>query len=130
MENIIRRRHPNSLPALIWAAASLPEDGATKPPSVEYLERRIHKLECEIELKDEEAKKSMRALEQKYHSMKVCDSLKVCDFVNYNKSKEVIVYRKMSDRMPCNRSTTARCAAVLASSATVNLVLRKYTVSG
>lgn len=72
MENIIRKRHPNSLPALIWAAASLPDDAATKSQSVEYLESRIRKLESDMELKDEEAKKSMRALEQKYNSMKVC----------------------------------------------------------
>jgi len=72
MENIIRKRHPNSLPAVIWAAASIPEDGTNKPPSVQYLEGRIHKLEHDIELRDEDAKKSMRALEQKYNSMKVC----------------------------------------------------------
>ena len=73
MENIIRKRHPNSLPALIWAAASIPEDTtATKPQSVEYLEGRIRKLESDAELKDEESKRSMRALQQKYNSMKVC----------------------------------------------------------
>ena len=71
MENIIRKRHPNSLPALIWAAASLPDDPVTKPQSVAFLESRILKLETELASKDEEAKKSMRALEQKYNSVKV-----------------------------------------------------------
>jgi len=71
MENIIRKRHPNSLPAVIWAAASVPDDSTTKPPSVAFLEGRIHKLETELASKDEEAKKSMRALEQKYNSVKV-----------------------------------------------------------
>jgi len=73
MENIIRKRHPNSLPAVIWAAASvpLPEHSTTKTPSVEYLEGRIHKLESDMELKDDDAKRSMRTLEQKYNSMKV-----------------------------------------------------------
>ena len=72
MENIIRKRHPNSLPALIWAAASVPDDGAAgKPQSVDFLEGRIRKLESDVELKDDEAKRSMRALEQKYTSMKV-----------------------------------------------------------
>ena len=69
MENIVRKRHPNSLPAVIWAAASA--DAATKTPSVEYLEGRIHKLETDLDLKDEEAKKSIRALEQKYNAMKL-----------------------------------------------------------
>jgi len=73
MENIIRKRHPNSLPAVIWAAASVPvpEHNTTKTPSVEYLEARIRKLETDIELKDEDAKRSMRTLAQKYNSMKV-----------------------------------------------------------
>jgi len=48
MENIIRKRHPNSLPALMWAAASLPDDAAAKPASVEYLEGRVRKLEGEL----------------------------------------------------------------------------------
>jgi len=72
MENIIRKRHPNSLPALIWAAASVPDDTTTKPRSVEYLEGRIRRLESDAEIKDEEAKRSVRALQQKYTSMKVC----------------------------------------------------------
>jgi len=71
MENIIRKRHPNSLQALIWAAASMPDDSTTKPPSVSFLEGRIHKLESELATKDEAAKKTMRALEQKYNSVKV-----------------------------------------------------------
>jgi len=71
MENIIRKRHPNSLPALIWAAASVHEDVSAKPPSVEYLEGRIRKLESDMESQDEGAKRSLRALEQKYNSMKV-----------------------------------------------------------
>jgi len=71
MENIIRKRHPNSLPALIWAAASIPDDLTTKPPSVAFLEGRVRKLETELASKDQDAKKSMRALEQKYNSVKV-----------------------------------------------------------
>ena len=86
MENIIRKRHPNSLPALIWAAASLPDDPATKPQSVAFLESRILKLETELASKDEEAKKSMRALEQKYNSVKVW--LSVC--VLYAKVKSFV----------------------------------------
>lgn len=72
MENIIKKRHPNSLPALIWATSSVPEIGAdNKTLTTAHLEGRIQKLEMQLEEKDEEAKRSLRALEQKYNSMRV-----------------------------------------------------------
>uniref|UniRef100_A0A8C4RHA8 Centrosomal protein of 162 kDa n=1 Tax=Erpetoichthys calabaricus TaxID=27687 RepID=A0A8C4RHA8_ERPCA len=74
MEEIIRKRHPNSLPALIYAAASATSrevEGADKPNSVAFLERRIKKLEADLEGKDEDAKKSLRAMEQQFQKMKV-----------------------------------------------------------
>ena len=76
MESIIRKRHPNSLPVLMWAANAAVENHPTegegsKPLSVRYLEDRCKKLEAEVDSKDEEAKKSLRVMEQKYTSMKV-----------------------------------------------------------
>ncbi|XP_043922086.1 centrosomal protein of 162 kDa isoform X1 [Protopterus annectens] len=74
MEEIIRRRHPNSLPALIYAAASVPVtegEVSNKPSSVTFLEKRVKKLESELEGKDEEAKKGLRALEQQYQKVKI-----------------------------------------------------------
>ena len=71
MENIIRKRHPNSLPVLMWAASTVPDAELKKLPSVQFLEQRIKKLEAESEEKDEEGKKSIRLLEQKYNAMKV-----------------------------------------------------------
>ncbi|XP_051781305.1 centrosomal protein of 162 kDa [Erpetoichthys calabaricus] len=74
MEEIIRKRHPNSLPALIYAAASATSrevEGADKPNSVAFLERRIKKLEADLEGKDEDAKKSLRAMEQQFQKMKI-----------------------------------------------------------
>lgn len=78
MEEIIRRRYPNSLPALIYAAASAPghaqpikEDTPKKQsPSYAFLENRVKKLENELEEKDEEASKRIRVIEQKYNAMK------------------------------------------------------------
>ncbi|XP_005995113.1 centrosomal protein of 162 kDa isoform X2 [Latimeria chalumnae] len=74
MEEIIRRRHPNSLPALIYAAASASTadtEMLAKPNTVAFLERRIKKLETDLEGKDEEAKKSLRTMEQHYQKMKI-----------------------------------------------------------
>uniref|UniRef100_A0A3Q2E3T0 Centrosomal protein of 162 kDa n=1 Tax=Cyprinodon variegatus TaxID=28743 RepID=A0A3Q2E3T0_CYPVA len=74
MEQILRSRNPNSLPALIYAAAT--EDGAsagTPPPSRvnALLERRVQRLESELESHDEEAKRSLRAMEQQFHRIRL-----------------------------------------------------------
>ncbi|XP_058881646.1 centrosomal protein of 162 kDa isoform X3 [Acipenser ruthenus] len=74
MEDIIRRRHPNSLPALIFAAASATSgegDASSKSDTVSFLEKRITRLEADLEGKDEEAKKSLRAMEQQYQKIKI-----------------------------------------------------------
>ncbi|XP_070690850.1 centrosomal protein of 162 kDa isoform X2 [Pempheris klunzingeri] len=78
LEQIIRCRNPNSLPALIYAAATADaQDGVdaakTSPPSRvnALLERRIQRLEAELESHDEEAKRSLRAMEQQFHRLKL-----------------------------------------------------------
>ncbi|XP_033497664.1 centrosomal protein of 162 kDa isoform X1 [Epinephelus lanceolatus] len=77
LEQILRRRNPNSLPALIYAAATAgsQEDVSAKtaPPSRinTLLERRIQRLEAELEGHDEEAKRSLRAMEQQFHRIKL-----------------------------------------------------------
>ena len=70
----MRKRHPNSLPVLMWAASTAPDpqDGdSNKSGSVRFLENRIRKLEKELEEKDEGEKTEVRALEQKYNLVKV-----------------------------------------------------------
>ncbi|XP_050828589.1 centrosomal protein of 162 kDa isoform X2 [Serinus canaria] len=73
MEGILKRRYPNSLPALIFAAAAAEKtnDSSAKTNTVEFLERRIKKLETELEGKDDEAKKSLRAMEQQFQKIKI-----------------------------------------------------------
>lgn len=78
LEQILRRRNPNSLPALIYAAATADSqcdvDVAKTPPTSRtnaLLERRIQRLEAELESHDEEAKRSLRAMEQQFHRIKV-----------------------------------------------------------
>ncbi|XP_064802058.1 centrosomal protein of 162 kDa [Oncorhynchus masou masou] len=78
MEKILRQRNPNSLPALIYAAANAPavdEDGGAKssPPTQTraLLERRIQRLEAELESRDDETKRSLRAMEQQYQRIKL-----------------------------------------------------------
>ncbi|XP_030250867.1 centrosomal protein of 162 kDa isoform X6 [Sparus aurata] len=77
LEQILRHRNPNSLPALIYAAATAgshdDEPTRTSPPSriSALLERRIQRLEAELESHDEEAKRSLRAMEQQFHRFKL-----------------------------------------------------------
>lgn len=70
MEGILKRRYPNSLPALILAASAAGGDSVDRN-TVEFMERRIKKLEADLEGKDEEAKKSLRTMEQQFQKMKV-----------------------------------------------------------
>ncbi|XP_073781230.1 centrosomal protein of 162 kDa isoform X4 [Danio rerio] len=78
-EELLKRRHPNSLPALILAAASTgaEEDRldvrslAQSSQTAALLERRVHRLEAELEGRDEAAKRSLRAMEQQYHRIKL-----------------------------------------------------------
>ncbi|NXY83669.1 CE162 protein, partial [Alcedo cyanopectus] len=73
MEGILKRRYPNSLPALIFAAAAAEKSNnlSAKTNTVDFLERRIKKLETELEGKDDEAKKSLRAMEQQFQKIKI-----------------------------------------------------------
>ena len=83
MEQILRRRYPNSLPALMLAAATVPDaaqpSGDGRSRTVEVLEKRIKKLEGELEKKDEESATLLRGMEQKYNAVKVgVTSVGVC----------------------------------------------------
>ncbi|XP_006824586.1 centrosomal protein of 162 kDa-like, partial [Saccoglossus kowalevskii] len=74
MENILRRRNPNSLPAMIFAAATAPSDvthTTSKTKATVFLEERIQKLEKEADEREQEAKRSLRTMEQKYNAMKL-----------------------------------------------------------
>ncbi|XP_012892182.1 PREDICTED: centrosomal protein of 162 kDa [Dipodomys ordii] len=69
MEGILKRRYPNSLPTLILAASAA--GGIVDSNTVEFMENRVKKLEAELEGKDEEAKRSLRTMEQQFQKMKI-----------------------------------------------------------
>lgn len=79
MEGVIRRRHPNSLPAMMMVAATVPDSAiedlssapGSKGRSVQVLEARIKKLEKELETKSEMEHQDLRGMEQKYNQIKV-----------------------------------------------------------
>lgn len=73
MEGILKRRYPNSLPALILAASAAGDIADRN--TVEFMEKRIKKLEADLEGRDEEAKKSLRTMEQQFQKMKVSAGL-------------------------------------------------------
>ena len=77
METIIRRRFPNSISALIYAASHNEGVGGERKgekeptPSVLYFEKKVRKLEQELEERDEEHSRRLRALQQQYTAMEV-----------------------------------------------------------
>ncbi|KAM9018496.1 centrosomal protein of 162 kDa isoform 2-T3 [Ara ararauna] len=98
MEGILKRRYPNSLPALIYAAAAAEKtnDLSAKPNTVDFLERRIKKLETELEGKDDEAKKSLRAMEQQFQKVKIQYEQRLVEL------EQLLAYKFMSESPKLN----------------------------
>ncbi|XP_066215028.1 centrosomal protein of 162 kDa [Saccopteryx leptura] len=74
MEGILKRRYPNSLPALILAASAAGDTvgrNTVDRNTMEFMEKRIKNLEADLEGKDEEAKRSLRTMEQEFQKMKI-----------------------------------------------------------
>ncbi|NXJ29021.1 CE162 protein, partial [Dicrurus megarhynchus] len=99
MEGILKRRYPNSLPALIYAAAAAEKtnDLSAKTNTVEFLERRIKKLETELEGKDDEAKKSLRAMEQQFQKIKIQYEQRLAEL------EQLLAYEFMNEAPKLNR---------------------------
>ena len=84
MEQIMKRRHPNSLPSLIMTAAAVPDEGSTtKTPYIMVLESKVKKLEVELSIKDQDEEKMLRSVEQKYLNIKV--GMALCVFATLRK---------------------------------------------
>ncbi|KFW05413.1 hypothetical protein N326_01723, partial [Eurypyga helias] len=98
MEGILKRRYPNSLPALIYAAAAAEKtaDLSAKTNTVDFLERRIKKLETELEGKDDEAKKSLRAMEQQFLKIKIQYEQRLAEL------EQLLAYKFMSQSPKLN----------------------------
>ncbi|NXX93405.1 CE162 protein, partial [Centropus bengalensis] len=98
MEGILKRRYPNSLPALIYAAAATEKtnDLSAKKNTVDFLERRIKKLETELEGKDDEAKRSLRAMEQQFQKIKIQYEQRLVEL------EQLLAYKFMSESSRLN----------------------------
>ncbi|CAI5678430.1 unnamed protein product [Oreochromis niloticus] len=97
LEQILRSRNPNSLPALIYAAATSAshEDlDAGKMSSssriTALLERRIQRLEAELENHDEEAKRSFQVMEQQFHRVKLRYEQQICELEQQLQRKQQV----------------------------------------
>ena len=117
MEDIIRRRHPNSIPALIYAASAVPgqnkvyesvegsNDNATTTNRnnkniTAFLEKQVKTLEKELEDRDEENSRKVRAIEQQYNAM----SLRYEDHIKQLEDKLVEVSTKSKSSMEFNKN--------------------------
>ncbi|KAJ0000572.1 hypothetical protein NQD34_012414, partial [Periophthalmus magnuspinnatus] len=98
LEQILRSRNPNSLPALIFAAASAqdsahllsdPADPSSCPSRVtELLERKVQRLEAELEAYDEDAKRSLRAMEQQFQATRMCYEQRISELEQKREEKQ------------------------------------------
>ncbi|XP_008061301.1 centrosomal protein of 162 kDa isoform X2 [Carlito syrichta] len=118
MEGILKRRYPNSLPALILAASAAGDTGSRN--TVEFMEKRIKKLETDLEGKDEEAKKSLRTMEQQFQKMKIQyeqrleeqEQLLACKLNQHDSSSRVKVLEKeLSDIKEAHQITVGKLEA-------------------
>ncbi|XP_007640986.1 centrosomal protein of 162 kDa isoform X2 [Cricetulus griseus] len=103
MEGILKRRYPNSLPALILAASAA-GDSADRN-TVEFMERRIKKLEADLEGKDEEAKKSLRTMEQQFQKMKI-------QYEQRLEEQEQLLAHRLKEAPQNQRNSSARLKAL------------------
>ncbi|XP_014665264.1 PREDICTED: centrosomal protein of 162 kDa-like isoform X2 [Priapulus caudatus] len=73
MEVIMRKRNPNSVASLIMAANAAASSVSSPEASsrVRFLEERIKKLEVELERKDEDKKKALRAVQQQFTAVQL-----------------------------------------------------------
>lgn len=73
----MRSRNPNSLPALILAAASVPDPSSfSSQPCprgrvTALLESRVQRLEAELEAHDEQSKRTLRTMEQQFQAVRM-----------------------------------------------------------
>ena len=128
MEQIIRRRHPNSLPALMMMAATMPDpdqsSGDKHGRTADFLEKRIKKLEGELEKKDEESATLLRGMEQKYNAVKVMSMLERY----HNAVRLMSIIKKISEKiriiMQPNENSSGDAYLFLSSSITSNTVVK------
>ncbi|KAK3091654.1 hypothetical protein FSP39_021588 [Pinctada imbricata] len=93
MEQIMKRRHPNSLPSLMMTAAVVPDEGSTtKTPYIIVLENKVKKLEVELASKDQDEEKMLRSVEQKYLSVKIQFEDRIKDL-----ETQLAIYRRSDD---------------------------------
>ncbi|OCT80471.1 centrosomal protein of 162 kDa isoform X2 [Xenopus laevis] len=105
MEGIIKRRHPNSIPALIFAAAAAPggdDKDSAKTNTIAFLERRVKKLETDLESKDDDAKKSLRTMEQQFQKVKIQYESRIHEL------EELLTHKLINDPQQSDNSTKSQ----------------------
>ncbi|XP_067947622.1 centrosomal protein of 162 kDa-like [Watersipora subatra] len=97
MEQIVRKRNPNSIPSLIWAASIMPDNDGARAPSIKFLEERVAQLEKELEEKDEETTRILRSMEQQCNRSKALYEQRI---------EELEKGQSRGDKSNVNRHTT------------------------
>lgn len=65
----IKKRHPNSIPALIYATNDSSKD---REEIVSYLEKKVQRLESELAGRQDQVALKMEDMKGQFHEMEVC----------------------------------------------------------
>ncbi|CAL8248152.1 unnamed protein product [Lota lota] len=133
LEDLLRRRQPNSLPALIYAAASSSGQGDEDPTTTAsptqvtvLLERKIERLEAELDGHKEEAKRGLRAMEQQFQRIKLHYEQQISEL------EQKLVQRQSQEGAappPCPSAEGSELQSVMEAHRSVELALQEQIQS-
>lgn len=68
LQSALKKRHPNSIPALIYATNSEPKE---PEGIVSYLEEKVQRLEGELATREDEVTRKMEEMKKQFEEMEV-----------------------------------------------------------
>ena len=71
LQKALKRRYPNSIPALIYASTTERDEEREKEDLVKYLEKKVAKLEAELARKEESMMNKMETMKKQYSEIEV-----------------------------------------------------------
>lgn len=80
----LKKRHPNSIPALIYATNNETERKEPSEGIVSYLENKVQRLEGELAAREEEVTRKMEEMTKQFEEMEVQNDAYTLRWYMYN----------------------------------------------
>ena len=71
LQKALKKRYPNSIPALIYASTTEKDEEKEKEDLVKYLEKKVARLEAELAGKEENVMSKMETMKKQYCEIEV-----------------------------------------------------------